>query len=68
MKVILNPQITAVLEDIQKQFPNGTAMTHIVNLAIREYYKQLSSSTKDNNESNTRSGREKVFKELAARP
>ncbi len=49
MKVILNQQITQVLEEIQKTYPPGTAMTHIVNVAIRKYHQQLSSAKKDNN-------------------
>ena len=50
MKVILNQQITDLLAELQGQFPEGTAMTHIVNVAVREYHKSLSSKNKDNNE------------------
>ena len=53
MKVILNQQITDLLSELQKQFPEGTAMTHIVNVAVREYHKSLSSKNKDNNAINT---------------
>ena len=50
MKVILNQQITDLLAQLQRQLPEGTAMTHSVNVAAREYHKALSSKNKDNNE------------------
>lgn len=53
MKVILNQQITDLLSELQKQFPEGTAMTHVVNVAVRAYHKSLSSKNKDNNELDT---------------
>jgi len=53
MKVILNQEITDILVELQGKFPEGTAMTHIVNLAVREYHKTLSSKNKDNNANRT---------------
>ena len=53
MKVILTQQITDLLVELQRQFPEGTTMTHIV--AIREYHKQLSSKNKDINDKRNQS-------------
>ena len=55
MKVILNQQITDLLSELQKQFPEGTAMTHIVNVAVREYHKSLSSKDKGINDKRNQS-------------
>ena len=55
MKVILNQQITDLLAELQKQFPGGTAMTHIVNVAVREYHKSLSSKDKGINDKRNQS-------------
>jgi hypothetical protein len=55
MKVILNQQTTDLLAELQRQFPEGTAMTHIVNVAVREYHKSLSSKDKGINDKRNQS-------------
>lgn len=61
MKVSLNERTTEKVHALLKEFPEGTKLSHVINVALTELYSKLVPTIEDNTNDNIKQQQTKQY-------